>query len=361
MNTVEKSPAKKIAYFDILNVLATLSVVWIHFGNEVHWYDGSSAWKMCVPIQVLAYWAVPVFFMFTGATLMNYREKYDTKTFFRRRLYRGILPYLLWGTILLIVRWDNLSQGVTGWSGKINLIVNSYVNNSMESIYWFFIPLIAIYFAMPVLSLLARKDNRDILNYALIVGAISISVLPFGYNFIQTLLFTNSGFAWNGMWNFPAFGGYALYPVLGYWAATQDFSKKQRLTIYIVGVGCAAFRFWGIWYLSARDGVVPQVFMDYLSFPAVGLALAVWVYIRYAKWSNPVGNVRLCSFLSVLSRCGLGVYLIHIFVINWMAPLECFGKYSAKWYYGWPILVYAACVLFVWVIKKIPVLKWLFP
>ena len=89
MNTVEKSPAKEIAYFDILNVLATLSVVWIHFGNEVHWYDGSSAWKMCVPIQVLAYWAVPVFFMFTGATLMTYREKYDTKTFFRRRLYRG--------------------------------------------------------------------------------------------------------------------------------------------------------------------------------------------------------------------------------------------------------------------------------
>lgn len=61
-------------YFDVLNVLGTLFVVWIHFGNEVHWYDGSTVWYWCLFIQVIAYWAVPVFFMLTGATLMDYQK-----------------------------------------------------------------------------------------------------------------------------------------------------------------------------------------------------------------------------------------------------------------------------------------------
>ena len=93
----------RMLYFDILKLTAAFAVVWIHFGNEIHWYDGSLAWKMCVPIQVLAYWAVPIYFMITGATLMNYRERYGTKIFFRRRIIRGIAPYLVWGTIMLFL------------------------------------------------------------------------------------------------------------------------------------------------------------------------------------------------------------------------------------------------------------------
>ena len=84
----------RMLYFDILKLTAAFAVVWIHFGNEIHWYDGSLAWKMCVPIQVLAYWAVPIYFMITGATLMNYRERYGTKIFFRRRIIKRNSPML---------------------------------------------------------------------------------------------------------------------------------------------------------------------------------------------------------------------------------------------------------------------------
>lgn len=91
-------------YFDVLNVLGTLFVVWIHFGNEVHWYDGSTVWYWCLFIQVIAYWAVPVFFMLTGATLMDYQKKYSTKTFFIRRFRKTVIPYLFWGAIISLVK-----------------------------------------------------------------------------------------------------------------------------------------------------------------------------------------------------------------------------------------------------------------
>lgn len=38
-NTMNSSITSRKVYFDVLNILGTLFVVWIHFGNEVHWYD----------------------------------------------------------------------------------------------------------------------------------------------------------------------------------------------------------------------------------------------------------------------------------------------------------------------------------
>lgn len=54
-------------------------------------------------IEVLFYWAVPIFFMLTGATLMRYRERYDTKTFLLKRFQRTVIPFLAWSTILYFV------------------------------------------------------------------------------------------------------------------------------------------------------------------------------------------------------------------------------------------------------------------
>ena len=73
----------RILYFDMLNIIATLAVVWLHFSNEIHWYENTSRWTQACVVQAIGYFAVPIFFMLTGATLLDYRKKYDTKTFFK--------------------------------------------------------------------------------------------------------------------------------------------------------------------------------------------------------------------------------------------------------------------------------------
>lgn len=43
------------------------------------------------------YLAAPVFFMISGATLIDYPERYDIKTFFKKRLLKPLYPiYALW-------------------------------------------------------------------------------------------------------------------------------------------------------------------------------------------------------------------------------------------------------------------------
>lgn len=216
-------------YIDVLTLAASFSVVWIHFGNEIHWYDGTLAWKMCVPIQVFAYWAVPVYFMKTGATLMNYRQKYTTTVFFRRRLVRGVMPYLIWGTLMIFLDSERVFVQGSSMAHKTSSILNAFINSTMEPVYWFFIPLLSVYLSMPILSLLAEKQNRKLLHYALALGVLLISVIPFSYNLFYYVFRPEQNFYWNQLLSMPVLGGYTLYCVLGYWAATHNFTKKREL------------------------------------------------------------------------------------------------------------------------------------
>ena len=40
--------------------------------------------------------------MITGTTLMQYRERYDTKTFFKKRFSKVLVPFLFWAIVMII-------------------------------------------------------------------------------------------------------------------------------------------------------------------------------------------------------------------------------------------------------------------
>lgn len=48
-------------YLDILNVLACISVIYMHCNGIVHSFSNTTAWKQSMIIETIAYWAVPVF------------------------------------------------------------------------------------------------------------------------------------------------------------------------------------------------------------------------------------------------------------------------------------------------------------
>jgi len=76
---------QRVLYFDLLNIAACFAVICIHHNGLAHTYAANRVWKECLLAEVGCYWAVPVFLMLSGANLMNYREKYSTKTFFKKR------------------------------------------------------------------------------------------------------------------------------------------------------------------------------------------------------------------------------------------------------------------------------------
>lgn len=75
----------------LMNVISMLAVVYMHV-NDCFWtFSTERYWKSANVIESVMYFAVPCFFMISGANLMDYRKRYDTKTFWlngrRKQLY----------------------------------------------------------------------------------------------------------------------------------------------------------------------------------------------------------------------------------------------------------------------------------
>lgn len=77
---------RRFVYFDMLSIVATLAVVFLHCNGIVHWGPQTPHWSQALLVEVLFYWAVPVFFMCSGAKTMGYRDRKSTKDFLVSRL-----------------------------------------------------------------------------------------------------------------------------------------------------------------------------------------------------------------------------------------------------------------------------------
>lgn len=340
----------RILYYDILNILACFCVIWLHCNGMVHKYIPITAWKTSLIVEVIAYWAVPVFFMLTGATLMDYRKKYDTKTFFLKRIKKTVIPFFLWSVLIFI--WKYFTHRIEIENISFRAIMNILILNQQENIYWFFWAIFSVYLSIPVLSLLTEEKNRKVLWYIVIVSAI--------FNSIP--LFSNiTKISHNKYFNFPVASGYIMYVVLGYLIATQKINKGKRYLIYSLGIFSAILRYVVTYYLSVRDGSTNKLLFEYLYFTALFLALAVFVFIKNINFDKIIKSEKTAKIISRISSCSFGIYLMHRVIMTYEIKFLNVYTYSWQWRTIGAIATYLICLAIVYIIKKIPILNKIVP
>ena len=86
-------------YISVLNCIACLGVIFLH-ANIIFWgHPTGFLWTSANFIETFFYWPVPVFFMISGATLMNYRKRYSTIEFLKKRISKTVVPFLFWSIV----------------------------------------------------------------------------------------------------------------------------------------------------------------------------------------------------------------------------------------------------------------------
>lgn len=152
-------PSKKL-YISILNIMACLCVIIFHCDGS--WVsDVKEHWIYSLVLQTLCVWCVPMFFMITGATLLDYSDRYSTSIYFKKRLIKTVIPFLFWslvsipfGYIVSLYNGDNFNWNFID-------IFNGALNAKYMAVYWFFIPLFSIYLCIPILT--GINDNPNFL------------------------------------------------------------------------------------------------------------------------------------------------------------------------------------------------------
>src|SRR3954469_16680692 len=99
--TLERAPAQAAAglvYLDGLRVAGMVAVVLLHVSLGLIHYRALSPGDLtlCLAVNALTWWAVPVFVMISGALLLDPARWTTTGDFYRRRLARIGWPLLFW-------------------------------------------------------------------------------------------------------------------------------------------------------------------------------------------------------------------------------------------------------------------------
>ena len=94
-------------FVDVLNIISCFAVVCLHTSLGVFSPQRTRLWAFQELMQAVFIFAVPIFFMVSGMNLLDYRKKYSTKVFFKKRFVRvgralilgSIACYLLFGLL----------------------------------------------------------------------------------------------------------------------------------------------------------------------------------------------------------------------------------------------------------------------
>ncbi|MDD3252713.1 MAG: acyltransferase [Lachnospiraceae bacterium] len=333
---------ERILYYDIMNVMACIAVIALHHNGLVHSFTDTAAWKQSLWVECGAYWAVPIFLMLSGATLLDYRKKYSTKTFFFKRFTRVLIPWICWSIIILAIKV--IRGAATIDSFQLKTFLDLFFNNKIESTYYYFGALIACYFAMPVFSLLT--DNRKILWYVVALNFVFVS--------INTLVKNYGGITWN--LDIPVVGSYFIFVCLGFLLDREIIPRKTRCFLYVLGVFMMIFRYICTCYYSAIERKMYTPIQGYVQFHSVIFAVAMFVFIKNIPW-NDILSEKIKKILPVVSKYSFGIYLMHRQVMMLETKITGLTPERFLWRVVMIPVTYLICLMAVAFISKVPIVR----
>ncbi|MBO4734600.1 MAG: acyltransferase [Clostridia bacterium] len=341
---------KKISYISLINAVSCIAVVVLHTNGCFWQFSKERYWKTANLIECLAYFAVPCFFMITGATLLNYREKYSMAQFFKKRILKTFIPFVFWSLIGLayaLYRKNVLLSSLT-----VQYVYNGIVRTSFVGVYWFFISLFGMYLCIPLFAAVKEEARRQVFLYLVCAGTVINILIPF------IIHVSGSDVGWP--FTLTVTSGPLIYLPLGFLLRECDIKRRWRLIIYAAGLLGLLAHIFGTYYLSMGKGEIVQTYKGYTNLPCLLFSVAVFVFLKYAAEiiMRPGFISKAVDFFSGYT---FSVYLMHWFLIDIIRRVFDLNTHRLIYRLGMPLIIIPLAVGIAWVIKKIPVLKRIVP
>lgn len=330
---------EKINYISVLSVISAFAVVILHTNGCFWKYSTDRYWVTANVIESLMYFAVPVFFMISGATLINYRDRYTTKEFFKKRIQKTLIPFLFFSLIGLfyqIYMGNILISDLSFW-GVIDAILNVKYNET----YWFFISLFSVYLSIPLFAAVPKELRQTIFKYLAGICFVFNTLLPF----ISTYL----PITYPGGLTVRVGSSYLFYILLGNLLHTNDLKKSHRIVLYLLGIAGLLTHMLGTYNLSVAAGVIDKTYKGYTGLPTVLYSAAVFIFVK---------NLTLPKFLqkivSMISPYTFSIYLMHWYFIDYAETTLLVDEFSIIWRLFGVIPIAFICIGIAALIRKIP-------
>lgn len=276
---------------DVLRVLSMLAVILIHVTaayentNTFNSHDINS-WILAIVNKSL-FWCVPVFFMLSGALLLNKSDE-SISIFYKKRMGKIVIPTLFWSGFFLAYLF--IFKNFTLFN-----IVGSLLKGAPFYHLWFMYAIIGIYIFTPYLRILIANLSSLQMKYLIIIIFIFTIASNYLANYFdnQTTLFS-------------LFISYIGYFLLGHYLYKKkdDFKKYSTTFGILFLIGMIAVSVLSIVLKHIMQINIPIIgnFTPFVAFQAITLYLYIITNNHKVKFPKLWIHLSLYSF---------GVYLIH--------------------------------------------------
>lgn len=325
---------KRIVWADLLRFVAIMMVICIHCTDpfnvspEARSNPEYNLWGSIYGAFLRP--CVPLFVMLTGMLLLPIQQ--DMGQFYKKRMMRVIVPFLIWS---LLYNLFPLLTGIMGWDSSILTKMFAYAGenpsqsweSSLHNIYmipfnfnvytiplWYIYMLIGLYLFMPFFSAWLKQATDKQMKVFLFIWGITL-FLPYCNEYISNYILGTC--AWNNFGTLYYFAGFNGYLLLGYYLNVNNkltIGKTIILSVILFVIGYV------ITYIGFRDMTSKsniseeqmELFFLYCTPNVLLMTVAVFILVQKIQIRSPF----ITSMLSNITKCGLGIYMIHYFIVG---------------------------------------------
>ncbi|MBR4100150.1 MAG: acyltransferase [Clostridia bacterium] len=300
----------RFIYVDLLRVIASVMVVAVHVA--VHYIGifkvGSIPWTMLDFIIASTKFAVPVFFMLSGAVILSSTREETYWQFIKRRLLKVAVPFLSYSVIAYLYFCfvkETYDFGVVDF-------IKRFIGGDIIGHLWYLYALIPFYFLLPIFRKFVRAVNRK----ELLIFITIMFCLNSGLPFLNNLLGVFSDFKIT-YYSFSYAGAYLNYVLIGYYIHTYvDFREKaNRKSIGYLLLYLCCIVFITIMTYIVSEGKLNTSWYNISMLPVGISSIAIVLSVKAWLTNHNVGE-RLAAAISKLGMLSFSAYLIHMLILR---------------------------------------------
>lgn len=341
----------KVFYISLASVISAFAVVMLHTNGCFWTFSTERYWLTATIIETVMYFAVPVFFMISGVTLIDYRERYTIKQYFNKRIEKTLIPFLAWSCVGVIYLAVQGRMRVEFTLDSLAEVLLGIANSKIISIYWFFISLFTVYLCIPLFASVEKEIRVKVFTY--IVG------VAFLFNWLIPFVCQLFGIGYVSRVGVPVALDYLMYVLLGYILSKTELKRFHKILIYVLGLLGLGMHMIGTYVLSMNEGYVVQLFKGYTKVPCLLYSLAIFVLIK--DIGGKIRNEKFINAIEILGSYTFSVYLMHYYVMDIMVRLFDINVRSLIYRVGAPFVIFVICMGITWCLRKIPILRKIVP
>ena len=344
----------RCANMDVLRIVASFMVIMIHVAaNKWHVTDVSSnEWVAMNFYDSAARSCVPIFFMLSGKLFLDREKMKPVSDMLKNNILKLAIIYVVWAALYAI---DTIGvRGVFTMPNALGELTKLIIGAKYHL--WFIPAMIGVYLLAPVMFSLKEYEKGKYVPYVLVMFFIfailltTIKIIPFQNEYTEIMLDKVQ----------YELVGYSGYFLLGYYLSKKEYPKIRKLMLValfavIVVVSTIIGQAHAI-----NIGEPAGILYGYGTLPV--FLEAVLIFYCFLKIKIQV-SAKTSKLITCISKCTLGIYLMHLFIIERLEIWLGINTTSFNTWFSIPIIcvaVFVISTIVTLVLSKIPVInKWL--